>query len=144
VFISYRRKADGETAELLFQKLNRRGIVAFYAPETLPAGSFAEHLIAKVRAAKCLILVLSPGTFSSNGKGPTDDWVQREILAAKESGTPILVLRNPDNHAVLQSIPPELGTYEEWQGLTAVDYKSDGRIDPAVEQVIRHVRHISS
>jgi CHASE2 domain-containing sensor protein len=145
VFISY-RNLDGDTAARLFTELNRRKLVAFYAPETIAAGSFHEHLPSEVLRARCVVPLLSKGTFQSaptNEASPEKkDWVRIEIQTARDAGIPLLPMVKDGFEFDPAHWPAELGPVEEWQQLTKVEFTTGGSIAAAAEKIEHHVRSL--
>lgn len=151
IFISYRREADGETAQLLYEKLNEKGIVTFYAPEKMPPGPFPEHLVRKIKHSRCIVFVVSPRTFAAHKTGttgaptqpsPAPDYVQVEIETARAAGKTFIPVLTKGFQFSTGPWPPELGPTSDWEMFTKVTYSGDGRINPAVEQIITHVREL--
>lgn len=75
VFISYRREGGAAVARLLYEVLKSRCITGFMDAESLGSGDYAEGIHDNISRARCVVLVMAPGTLES-------EWVKQEVFTA--------------------------------------------------------------
>ena len=85
IFISYRRDKGFGIARSIYAELVFRGYRVFMDTEHLGSGKFDEELLTRIKKAKDVIFILTPGALDvdySNDKAPADDWFRKEIETA--------------------------------------------------------------
>lgn len=88
-FISYRRGGGGfYRAQVVYGRLQERGINCFFDLEELNSGRFDSKLIDSIRASKNFLLILQKGSLDRCAN--PDDWVRQEIEAAVEADCQII------------------------------------------------------
>ena len=107
VFLSYRREGGAETARLIREEFERRGISCFLDVEDLGASHFDDRLLEEIGRRKDFVVVLSPGCLARCHD--ESDWLRREIghaIAAKKNVVPIL--KEGFEFPPREELPPEL------------------------------------
>jgi hypothetical protein len=84
VFISYRRKAGNELAQLVNAELVRRKCATHLDVEHQEPGKFWEQLQATIRSCRAFVLICTTESFAAAHAG--EDWVVREVAEALASG----------------------------------------------------------
>ncbi|GIK64880.1 MAG: hypothetical protein BroJett018_26740 [Chloroflexota bacterium] len=75
VFISYRRQSASGQAQIIYERLKRRGVDAFRDTHDINAGRFAQIIQQQINRRHNFVIILTPDVFGS-------EWVVREIKAA--------------------------------------------------------------
>lgn len=100
IFISYRRDGGFELAQVIYEKLSKRGYRVFMDIESLKSGKFNERLYHVIAECTDFILILSPDALDRCRN--EDDWVRLEIefaMKQKKNIVPIQAVgfQDPDN-----------------------------------------------
>lgn len=94
VFISYRREGGGILARLLYETLRHRKYSVFFDYESLSSGVFGEKILATIRGANDVVVVLTKECLERcNQEG---DWMLREIHEAFEHQKNIIFVYTSD------------------------------------------------
>ena len=90
VFISY-RGADRVLARKLEQRIRSRWGARVFRDETgvTPGANWAQEITNALAQSRVLLALVGPGWFVSSDK-EVEDWVRKELLAAVNSGKPVL------------------------------------------------------
>lgn len=72
----------------------------------------------------------------------TKDWVRIEIQTARQADIPLLPMVKDGFKFDSAYWPAELGSAEEWQQLTKVDFTTGGSIAAAAGEIENHVRSL--
>ena len=107
VFISYRREGGAETARLIHEKLEKRGLKAFLDVDDMRSGHFDERLLREIESAPHFIVILTPGCLDRCAS--ETDWLRREIahaIATQRNIVPIMKdgFRFPEKEDLPQDI----------------------------------------
>lgn len=100
IFISYRRDGGFDLAQVIYEKLSKRGYRVFMDIESLRSGKFNEKLFTVISECTDFILILSPHSLDRcRNEG---DWVRTEIEFAIEKKKNIIPIQasgftEPDN-----------------------------------------------
>ena len=81
VFLSYRRNGGAETAQLLYDRLTRKGYRVSFDLETLRSGKFDEQLYTRIEQCKDVVIIMSKGALEIR-ENPDDDWLRLEVKHA--------------------------------------------------------------
>ena len=121
VFLSYRRNGGAETAQLLYDRLTRKGYKVSFDLETLRSGKFDKQLNTRVEQCKDVIVIMSKGALEVR-ENPEDDWLRLEVKHALEHQKNIVpvFLRDFDRSEAKQ-LPQEdvLNNVCGYEGVTA-------------------------
>ena len=91
VFISYRRDGGSALAQLIYKHLESRGYRVFMDVRDLRAGHFDDSLIAKIKQATDVIILITPGSFDRCHE--EQDWYRKEIETAIDLDCNVIPLR---------------------------------------------------
>ncbi len=121
IFISYRRYGGFETADSIYQRLQKAGYSVFFDLEQLNSCKFNEKLLNVIEGCKDFILVLPPN--SLDRCDDPEDWVRKEVEHAIAKGKNIIpiMLRGfewPENN----KLPESLRELPLYNGITASDH----------------------
>ena len=81
VFLSYRRNGGVETAQLLYDRLTRKGYRVSFDLETLRSGKFDEQLYTRIEQCQDVVVIMSKGALEVR-ENPEDDWLRLEVKHA--------------------------------------------------------------
>ena len=137
VFISYRRSNGSQLASLLKVHLEIRNFSVFLDVDRLEAGKFDNNLLANIRSARNLVLVLTPGALDRcYSDGQQRDWIHKEVACALTSNCNIIpvfdnfVMPEPDK------LPETMRAVTKYNGVKWIhDYQ-----DACVDKVDRFIR----
>ncbi|MGW2628635.1 toll/interleukin-1 receptor domain-containing protein [Streptomyces chattanoogensis] len=125
IFVNYRTGDEESTATLVERELSRRfgDTNIFRASKSIgPGRRYPQELITAVRRCRVLLAVIGPRWMearSANGHAALDDpddWTQREILEAFESGAIVIpLLVNRTERLRQETLPPALGELADCQ-----------------------------
>ena len=133
IFISYRRDGGGELAQLLYERLDKRGYKAFFDQKGLGSGAFNNALYERIAESTDVLAVLSP-------KGldrcvDPEDWVRKELsraLELKKNIIPIMM----EGFTWPKELPENLADLPNQNGVNAYrDY-----YDAVFEKIISFLR----
>lgn len=119
IFISYRR-SSADTANLIAEKLRRRGYRVFFDVESLRGGKFNQQLFSVIDKCKDFVLVLPPNAL--NRSYDENDWVRLEVTKAMANGKNIIPI-------MLQGfewpdpMPSGLEELKHYQAVTATSHE---------------------
>jgi hypothetical protein len=121
VFLSYRRSGGAETAQLLYDRLTRKGYKVSFDLETLRSGKFDKQLYTRIEQCKDVVVIMSKGALEVR-ENPEDDWLRLEVKHALEHQKNIVpvFLRDFDRSDV-KKLPQEdvLSNVCGYEGVTA-------------------------
>lgn len=88
VFISYRTEDGQETAETVYNYLQRNGYQCFFDNESIPRGAdYAKHILTGVRNSRYFVVVLTKGYFDRCADvGMKENWLLYELTCAEHPG----------------------------------------------------------
>lgn len=132
-FISYRRENGFLMAQVIYDRLRKKGINCFLDLEELRSGEFDEKIISIIRDADYFLLVLPKNAL--NRCADEKDWVRREIMAALENNKTIIPVmydgfRWPKKWP--GGIPEELKRIERMNGVSGTQEYLSAMIDKLV------------
>lgn len=134
IFISYRRKASFETANLIAEKLRHAGYKVFFDVDTLNAGKFNVQLLEVIKGCKDFIVVL-PEHALDRCADP-EDWVRQEVLCAMDNGKNII----PVMLAGFEWPQPMPEGMEELPNYQAITSAGHDYFDMAIERLKRYLQ----
>ena len=118
IFISYRRTGGDVLSRLLYESLKHERYSVFFDYESLSSGIFGEKILAAIRNAKDVIVVLSKDCLPRCKEN--NDWMYREIAEAVHTGRNIIPIFSEDfvqpSPQELQEYPPEIEELLKHQG----------------------------
>jgi tetratricopeptide (TPR) repeat protein len=123
VFISYRRAAGWQMAQLIWQQLEGHGVDAFYDVEDIRVGRIADVIDHQLTSRPYFVPILTYGTLDRCVE--SDDWVRREIQRAIDSGRQILPITTQgfDAADIEQFLPVEIAN--ELAGWKRIEISQD-------------------
>ena len=83
VFLSYRRNGGAETAQLLYDRLTRKGYKVSFDLETLRSGQFDKQLYTRIEQCKDVVVIMSKGALQIR-ENLDSDWLRLEVKYALE------------------------------------------------------------
>jgi hypothetical protein len=145
IFISYRRTGLAN-ARSVKQALEVRGFRCFMDFEALNVGDFQENLEANLAGTPVVVVVLTPGSLSTDARWPGGgrasadgtvaiDWLQREVQLAVKMGKLIIPVRSSDFDipAEFTGVPKDdIGTLSALNVVELNDDYFDASIDKIV------------
>jgi hypothetical protein len=137
VFISYRRSNGSQLASLLKVHLEIRNFSVFLDVDRLEAGKFDNNLLANIRSARNLVLVLTPGALERcYGDAQQRDWIHKEIACALNSNCNIIPVFDNFLMPEPDKLPESMRAVTNYNGVKWIhDYQ-----DACVDKVDRFIR----
>ena len=124
VFISYRRDNGFLMAQVIYDRLEEKGITCFLDLEDLRSGQFDEKILSAIYEAHLFILILPKNALDKCVN--EDDWVRKEIIAANNYNKTIIPImydgfRWPKK--LNEKLPKEIRKLENTNGVSgSIEY----------------------
>jgi len=134
VFISYRRAGGDVIAQLLKEKLHRRGLRVFLDVSDLTNGQFEQALLRQIATAPNFVVVLTPGALDLCKN--EEDWLRREIgqaIATQRNIVPVLM----PGFVFPRDLPSGVADLPSFQAVSYSNEYADGAVAKLFAMLVR-------
>lgn len=133
IFISYRRSDGFETAQLIYDRLEKMGYRVSFDMETLRSGKFDEQLYDRIKTCRDLLIVVSKETLQWREQAE-NDWQRQEIAyGLKQHKNIIPVFLRDVQPPPQEELPEDVADFVMFNGVTA----SNEHFDSVITKICR-------